>query len=71
MCDSRSCNQTQDEAHAHFNCTEQVCSLRREYHVLFEPYFQDFTYLQECFYKHQTATNIILLALLSSPRFVS
>eukprot|EP00983_Pelagomonas_calceolata_P009664 312781-Pelagomonas_calceolata.AAC.1 len=42
--DRCSCNQTQNEAHVLFNCTdEQVCSLRREYHVPLKPYFQNFS----------------------------
>eukprot|EP00983_Pelagomonas_calceolata_P033529 1049442-Pelagomonas_calceolata.AAC.2 len=48
-----SCNQTQDEARVLFNCTNvHVCPLRRKYHVLFEPYFQDFSETQP-FLLHQ------------------
>jgi len=59
VCDRCPCNQTQDEAHVLFNCTdEHVCSLRRKYQVLFEPYFQDILEMQP-FLLHQVSSQFV------------
>jgi len=59
ICDRCPCNQAQDEAHVLFNCTdEQVCSLRCQYKMLFEPFPEDFSETQP-FFLHQVDTQII------------
>jgi exonuclease III len=59
VCDRCPCNQAQDEAHVLFNCTdEQVCSLRCQYKMLFEPFAEDFSETQP-FLLHQVDTQII------------